>query len=59
MRTAKTLIRLGGCQADLSFRWPHMPICWFCHEAAQVCLVSEVSFLKYKSSHNKYDFVLK
>ena len=23
MRTAKTLIRLGGCQADLSLRWAH------------------------------------
>ena len=23
MRTAKTLIRLGGAQADLSLRWAH------------------------------------
>ena len=23
MRTAKTLIRLGGCPADLSLRWAH------------------------------------
>ena len=23
MQTAKTLIRLGGCQADLSLRWAH------------------------------------
>ena len=23
MRTAKTLIRLGGCQSDLSLRWEH------------------------------------
>ena len=30
MRTAKTLIR----QADLSLRWAHMPLFWFCHEAA-------------------------
>ena len=19
---------------DLSFRWAHMPLCWFCHEVA-------------------------
>ena len=24
MRTAKTLIRLGGAQADLSLRWAHI-----------------------------------
>ena len=23
-------------QADLSLRWGHMPLCWFCHEAAQI-----------------------
>ena len=23
-------------QADLSLRWVHMPLCWFCHEAAQM-----------------------
>ena len=23
-------------QADLSLRWTHMPICWFCHETAQI-----------------------
>ena len=44
-RTAKALIRLGGCggilwsdwadaQADLSLRMAHMPFCWFCHAAA-------------------------
>ena len=26
-----------GHQADLSLRWAHMPLCWFCHEAAQLC----------------------
>ena len=25
---------LADAQADLSFRWAHMPLCWFCHEAA-------------------------
>ena len=24
MRTAKTLIRLGGCQVDLSLHWVHI-----------------------------------
>ena len=23
-------------QADLSLRWAHMSLCWFCHEAAQI-----------------------
>ena len=36
MHTAKTLIRRGGCPADLSLRWAHMPFCWFCHEAAHL-----------------------
>ena len=35
MRTAKTLIRLGGCQADI-IRWACTPFCWFCHDAAQI-----------------------
>ena len=25
-------------QADPSLRWAHMPVCWFCHDAAQVTL---------------------
>ena len=34
----KTLIRLGirPLQADRSLRWAHMPIRWFCHDAAQI-----------------------
>ena len=34
----KTLIRLGirPLQADLSLRWAHMSIRWFCHDAAQI-----------------------
>ena len=27
---------LADTQADLSLRWAHMPLCWFCHEAAQM-----------------------
>ena len=26
----------ADAQADLSLRWAHMPLCWFCHEAAQM-----------------------
>ena len=26
----------ADAQADLSFRWAHMPFCWLCHEAAQM-----------------------
>ena len=38
MRTAKTLIRLGGCPG-----WSKtslMPFCWFCHEAAHMAFNS-------------------
>ena len=40
MRTAKTLIRLGDAQADLSLRWAHRSFWWFCHAAA---------YLRYKT----------
>ena len=33
--TAKTLIRMGDAQADLSLRWVNMPFCWFSHALAQ------------------------
>ena len=26
----------ADAQADLSLRWAHMPLSWFCHEAAQM-----------------------
>ena len=40
MRTAKTdLTDLADVQADLSLRWARMPFCWFCHEAAPMCLL--------------------
>ena len=39
MRTAKTLIRLGGSESSLGAQ-PH---CWFCHVAAQIyCRLIEV-----------------
>ena len=28
----------ADAQADLSLRWAHMSFCWFCHEAAQLCI---------------------
>ena len=33
VRTAKTLSDRAHAQADLSLRWAHKPLCWFCHEA--------------------------
>ena len=42
MRTAKTLIRLGGRQADLSLICAHMPFCWFCHEAPHLLQVVDL-----------------
>ena len=36
---AKDLSSLPA-QADLIFRWAHMPLCWFCHEAVHLlCLL--------------------
>ena len=32
-------------QADLSLRWAHMPLCWFCHEAAQILFVYGFGFV--------------
>ena len=26
-------------QADLSLRWAHRSFCWFCHEAAHICMI--------------------
>ena len=36
MQTAKTLIRLGGCQADLSLRCVLRSFGWFCRMQAQI-----------------------
>ena len=36
MRTAKTLIRLGGCPGWSESSLGAQPLCWFCHEAAQI-----------------------
>ena len=32
-------------QADLSLHWAHMPVCWFCHEAAHTCIIVSPRFL--------------
>ena len=40
----------ADAQSDLSLRWAHMPVCWFCHEAAH-------SFLFF--SHLLYRFIVK
>ena len=37
----------ADARADLSLRWAHMPLCLFCHEAAQLCLK-----LTWKQNHN-------
>ena len=33
---------LADAQADLSLCWVHMPICWFCHEAAQLLILTHL-----------------
>ena len=37
----------ADAQADLSLCWAHMPFCWFCHEAAQLCFKTEPSELDF------------
>ena len=36
MRTAKTLIRLGGCPGWSESSLGAQPLCWFCHVEAQI-----------------------
>ena len=31
-------MRTAVARDDLSLFWTHMPLCWFCHEAAQMSL---------------------
>ena len=31
----------ANVQADLSLRWAHMSVCWFCHEAAQMSSMND------------------
>ena len=32
----------ADAQVDLSLHWEHMPLCWFCHEAAQMHLIQKI-----------------
>ena len=42
----------ASAQSDLSLRWAHMPFCWFCHEAAYICLISVLSLDSYVFSND-------
>ena len=46
MQTAKTD---QIAQADPRLRWAHMPFCWFCREAAQLCkyIMKPISYYMY------------
>ena len=51
-RTVKTLIRLGGgqAQADLSIRWVPSSFFWFCHAVAHLHSVKSSMFFKLDES---------
>ena len=49
MRTAKTLIRLGGCPACSESSLDAQSLCWFCHVAAQICL--GLMFTQFTTDH--------
>ena len=38
---------------DLSLRWAHMPLCWFCHEAAQISFPLQQVFKDINSGYWK------
>ena len=50
MRTAKTLIRLGGCPGWSESSLGAQSFCWFCHEAAQ--LLWNVFVGNYRNAHD-------
>ena len=44
----------ADAQADLSLRWAHMSVCWFCHEAAQIIHYHQIPTLSVTlSGHRK------
>ena len=47
MRTAKTLIRLGGCPGWSESLLGAHSFCWFYHEAAQNCFLSKSTLVFY------------
>ena len=55
MRTAKTLIRLGGCPGwSESSLGAHL-FCWFCHVAAQmICPKASSTFLLYDKAYSNF-----
>ena len=50
MRTAKTLIRLGGCPGRSESSLGAHSLCWFCHVVAPI--VYQRESLKFASSHS-------
>ena len=53
----------ADAQADMSLRWAHMPLCWFCHETAHLLIppswsVSAITYMYYmyvpKNMKQKY-----
>ena len=50
MRTAKTLISLGGCPGWSESSLGAQPHCWFCHEAAHFSLIVHVT-------HNRHVYL--
>ena len=73
MQTVKTLIRLvktlisdwADAKADLSLRWAHTPLCWFCHEAAQkkvsslTCCQTLIFELEHDKTYSSHDLQAK
>ena len=58
-RTAKPLVRLGGCPGWSESSQGAQPFCWFCHEAAQILkwlsiirTISLIYHVKCKLTHN-------
>ena len=42
----KAWLLRANAQSDLSLRWAHMPLCWFCHEAAHICNLPKIASVK-------------
>ena len=58
MRTAKTLIRLGGCPGWSESSLGSHSFCWFCHFAAYIIMVSTISVIpKMKSQIWCHEYV--
>ena len=42
-KPTKWMPRLTDAQADLSLRWAQSSFCWFCHEAAHITKIRNLS----------------